>query len=407
MARLIKPLTAAQVNNAKPKDKPYKLFDGGGLFLLVTPAGGKHWKMKYRQANGKEGLLSFGSYPALSLEQARRKRDDVRTQKVSGIDPGEARRKEKEELKSQARNTFGAISNAWVEVMESKVAPQSLAHYKGILRRELIPTLGNIPITSIRPNDFLEVLRGIESRGNIPTCKKAKQICSSIMRYGIALGLVEIDPLPSINILLKTQKVVHFAATLDADKLGKILCAIDEYGLIRGCKTTKNALKMMPYVFVRNAELRNAKWKDIDFESCEWRYNVSKTNTQHIVPLAPQVISILKDSYEVYGDSEYVFPHRDDPNKPMTPTGLCCALRHAGVRYNEMTIHGFRAVARTLLEEILGERYDIIEQQLAHRVRDPNGRAYNRTQHLDERKRMMIRWANYLDELKEKARHNF
>lgn len=404
MARLVKPLTATQVQNAKPKEAAYKLFDGGGLFLQVTPAGGKHWKMKYRQSNGKEGLLSFGAYPAVSLEQARRKRDEARTQKAAGHDPGEVKRQEKADMQSLAKNSFRAVADAWMELASAKVTPQTMRNYRMVINTYLMPSLGNRHIKDIKPSEFLEAMREIEKRDIAATCKKACQLCSQIMQYAIALGLVEIDPIPSIRILLKPHRVKHRAAILDPLELGKLLLKIDTYGDEKGYYVVKYALQIMPYIFVRTAELINAKWNDIDFDSCEWRYTVNKTNTPHIVPLAPQVIAILKKLHVGTGNGELLFPNMRDYNNTISEVTMIGALRRMGYTPQEMSIHGFRATARTLLDEVLRERYDLIEHQLAHTVRDPNGRAYNRTQHLEERKRMMERWADYLDELREKAR---
>ena len=403
MARMIRPLTVAQINNAKPREKPYKIFDGGGLFVQVTPAGGKHWKMKYRQANGKEGLLSFGRYPALSLEQARRKRDEAKSQLLSGRDPAELRRQEKAAMQSLAQNTFHAISNDWLELTRAQVTPRSLKNYKMILDKYLLPPLGGMPIRNIRPGDFLDAFRRIEAKGAIPTARKASQLCSGIMRYAIALGIVEINPIPSINTLLKPCRTRNFCAITESGQLGKLLCRLDAYGEKKGSIIVKTAMRIMPYVFVRTTELTHAKWSDINFETCEWRYTVSKTNTPHIVPLAPQVIALLKELKKYTGDGELVFPNARDRRRPISEVTMIGVLRRMGIARNEMTIHGFRATARTLLEEVLGERYDFIEHQLAHAVRDPNGRAYNRTAHLAERKRMMSRWADYLDTLRATA----
>ena len=402
MARLVKPLTAAQINNAKSRETSYKLFDGGGLFLQVTPAGGKHWKMKYRQANGKEGLLSFGAYPALSLEQARRKRDEAKSQLVSGRDPAELRRQAKGEMRSQ--NTFRAITNAWLELTRAKVAPQSLRNYKTIIDKYLLPPLGDMPIQRVRPGDFLDAFRHIEGKGTIATSRKASQLCSSIMRYAIALGIVNIDPIPSINTLLKPYRAKHFPAIIEPGELGALLNRIDAYGAGRASLIVKTAMRIMPYIFVRTTELAHAKWSDMNFATCEWRYTVSKTKTPHIVPLAPQVVDLLRELKGHTGDGVFVFPNARDKSRPLSEVTLIGVLRRMGVKRQEMTIHGFRATARTLLEEVLGERYDLIEHQLAHTVRDPNGRAYNRTVHLAERKRMMARWADYLDALREAAK---
>lgn len=404
MARLIKPLTATQVQNAKPKDAPYKLFDGGGLYLHISTSGGKHWKMKYRQANGKEGLLSFGPYPAVSLEQARKKRDEARTQQAMGKDPGEVKRQERLALQTKEKFSFRAVAGEWMKLAASKVTPQTMRNYTGIVERHLFPYLGEKYIRDITPSVLVEVLRKIEGKNIQSTCKKAAQLCSQIMQYAIALGLIEIDPIPSIRPLLKTHRVTHRAALLDPQELGKLLVKIDNYGAYKGYYAVRYALRIMPYLFVRSKELITAKWADIDFEKCEWRYSVSKTKTPHIVPLAPQVMSIMDKLLAETGDSEFLFPSIRNHKKPICEVTLVNALRNMGYSSREMTIHGFRAIARTLLDEVLRERYDLIEHQLAHTVRDPNGRAYNRTQYLDDRKAMMSRWANYLDSLREKAR---
>lgn len=401
MPRVIKPLTAVQVKNAKPQNKPYKLYDGGGLFLLVTPAGGKLWRLKYRQENGKEGLLSFGSYPAVSLEQARRKRDEAKQQKASGNDPGQIARAEKAESKSLARNTFGAIAEQWIDFMGSKIAPQTLKYYNSLMKNYLLPNFGDMPVKKIKPSHLIEVFRKIEEKRTLYSSKRSCQVCSNIMQYAVALEIIEINPVPSIRPLLKVPKYGHYPAVIDPDKLGKILYKIENY---TGTESVRNAMRMMPYVFVRSSELIHARWSDMNFETCEWRYTVQKTNTPHIVPLAPQVISILNEQRAFSGDVELVFPRQNDKTKCFGPGAMTQALRFMGISHTEMTIHGFRATARTLLDEVLGERYEYIEHQLAHAVRDPNGRAYNRTEHLAERKLMMARWAAYLDELRNKAR---
>lgn len=401
MPRVIKPLTAVQVKNAKPQDKPYKLYDGGGLFLLITPAGGKLWRLKYRQESGKEGLLSFGSYPAVSLEQARRKRDEAKQQKASGNDPDQIARAEKAESRSLAKNTFGAIAGQWIDFMGSKIAPQTLKYYNSLMKNYLLPNFGDMPVKRIKPSHLIEVFRKIEEKGTLYSSKRSCQICSNVMQYAVALEIIEINPVPSIRQLLKVPKYGHFSAVTDPESLGNILYKIEQY---KGYGTIRNALRMMPYVFVRSSELMNARWKDMNFDTCEWRYTVHKTNTPHIVPLAPQVIAILDEQRKISGEYELVFPGYHDKTKIMGPCSLCSALRKLGIPYSDMTVHGFRATARTLLDEVLGERYEHIEHQLAHAVRDPNGRAYNRTEHLAERKRMMIRWAMYLDTLREKAR---
>ena len=396
MARLIKPLTATQVNNAKAKDTMYKMFDGGGLFLQVNPSGGKHWKMKYRKADGKEGLLTFGSYPEISLEQARKLRDEARAHKAAGLDPGVIRKEEKAELANRAKNTFEAIARAWLDVHATKVQPQSLAVYSRLLETVIIPSIGKRPIKEMKAPDFLALLRNLEDSGQVYKANRAANVCSMIMRFAVATGQADSDPLPALSGSLKKHPRKHMAAMIDPKEVGRLLRTIDAYG---GSFTVRSALQIAPYVFVRPTELRHARWEDIDFEAREWRYTATKTKTQHIVPLAPQVMEILQKLRALSNDCEWVFPDLWRSG-PMGRSSMVSALRSMGIGKDEMSAHGFRAIARTLLDEVLGERYDLIEQQLAHMVRDPNGRAYNRTTHLPERRKMMERWAKYLDELR-------
>ena len=397
MARLIKPLTAVQVQNAKPKDSMYKMFDGGGLFLQVNPSGGKYWKMKYRKADGKEGLLTFGGYPEISLEQARRMRDEARAQRASGLDPGIVRQEEKAERRTRASNTFEAVSREWMEVHATKVKAQTLHIYRVLLEKSVFPLIGKRPIAEMKAPDFLALLRRLEEQKQLYSVKRISIVCGMIMRFAVAAGKAEADPTPALRGSLKAHKTKHLAAMTDPKQVGRLLRTIDAYP---GSFVVSTALKIAPYVFVRPGELQHARWEDIDFDACEWRYTTSKTNTPHIVPLVPQVMKLLQELYAFTGDGEWVFPSQRQKGGPMGKTSMLAALRSMGIRDEEMTPHGFRAMARTLLDEVLGERYELIEHQLAHMVRDPNGRAYNRTVHLVERRRMMERWAQYLDELR-------
>lgn len=397
MARLIKPLTAVQVQNAKPKDSMYKMFDGGGLFLQVNPSGGKYWKMKYRKADGKEGLLTFGGYPEISLEQARRMRDEARAQRASGLDPGIVRQEEKAERRTRASNTFEAVSREWMEVHATKVKAQTLHIYRVLLEKYVFPLIGKRPIAEMKAPDFLALLRRLEEQKQLYSVKRISIVCGMIMRFAVAAGKAEADPTPALRGSLKAHKTKHLAAMTDPKQVGRLLRTIDAYP---GSFVVSTALKIAPYVFVRPGELQHARWEDIDFDACEWRYTTSKTNTPHIVPLVPQVMKLLQELYAFTGNGEWVFPSQRQKGGPMGKTSMLAALRSMGIRDEEMTPHGFRAMARTLLDEVLGERYELIEHQLAHMVRDPNGRAYNRTVHLVERRRMMERWAQYLDELR-------
>ena len=245
--------------------------------------------------------------------------------------------------------------------------------------------------------DFLDMLRRLEGQGQLYSAKRISIVCGLIMRFAVATGRADIDPLPSLRGSLKAHKTKHLASTVDPKQVGRLLRTMDAYP---GSFVVSCALKIAPYVFVRPGELQHARWAEIDFDACEWRYTTSKTSTPHIVPLAPQVMAILKDLHDLTGHQEWVFPSMRQRGEPMGKTTILAALRAMGITDEEMTPHGFRAMARTLLDEVLGERYDLIEHQLAHMVRDPNGRAYNRTVHLVERKRMMTRWADYLDELR-------
>ena len=397
MARLIKPLTAVQVQNAKPKDSMYKMFDGGGLFLQVNPSGGKYWKMKYRKADGKDGLLTFGGYPEISLEQARRMRDEARAQRASGLDPGIVRQEEKAERRTRASNTFEAVSREWMEVHATKVKAQTLHIYRVLLEKSVFPLIGKRPIAEMKAPDFLALLRRLEEQKQLYSVKRISIVCGMIMRFAVAAGKAEADPTPALRGSLKAHKTKHLAAMTDPKQVGRLLRTIDAYP---GSFVVSTALKIAPYVFVRPGELQLARWEDIDFDACEWRYTTSKTNTPHIVPLVPQVMKLLQELYAFTGNGEWVFPSQRQKGGPMGKTSMLAALRSMGIRDEEMTPHGFRAMARTLLDEVLGERYELIEHQLAHMVRDPNGRAYNRTVHLAERRRMMERWAQYLDELR-------
>ena len=397
MARLIKPLTAVQVQNAKPKDSMYKMFDGGSLFLQVNPSGGKYWKMKYRKADGKEGLLTFGGYPEISLEQARRMRDEARAQRASGLDPGIVRQEEKAERRTRASNTFEAVSREWMEVHATKVKAQTLHIYRVLLEKSVFPLIGKRPIAEMKAPDFLALLRRLEEQKQLYSVKRISIVCGMIMRFAVAAGKAEADPTPALRGSLKAHKTKHLAAMTDPKQVGRLLRTIDAYP---GSFVVSTALKIAPYVFVRPGELQHARWEDIDFDACEWRYTTSKTNTPHIVPLVPQVMKLLQELYAFTGNGEWVFPSQRQKGGPMGKTSMLAALRSMGIRDEEMTPHGFRAMARTLLDEVLGERYELIEHQLAHMVRDPNGRAYNRTVHLAERRRMMERWAQYLDELR-------
>lgn len=391
------PLTDTACKNARPKDKPYKRADEKGLLLLINPNGGKYFRFKYRFA-GKEKTLALGVYPDTSLKEARDQRDLARKQLVNGIDPGEHRKAFKQLKAESAANSFEVIAREWgAKKVETWTAKNNRS--KRLLERNILPWLGPKPITELLPKDILACLRRIEERGTIETAHRTLQICGQVFRYAVATGRLERDLTSDLRGALPAAKSEHFAAITDPKQVAELLRAIDGY---QGSLVSLCALKLAPLVFVRPGELRHAEWAHIDLAAKEWRYLVSKTQVQHIVPLSTQAVGILDKIKPVTGRGRTVFPSERTPNgdRCMSENTLNAALRRLGYGKDIMTAHGFRALARTILDEVLGFRPDFIEHQLAHAVRDPNGRAYNRTAHLAERHKMMQVWSDYLDNLK-------
>jgi integrase len=395
------PLSDPACKNAKPKDKAYKLADEKGMFLLINPNGSKYFRLKYR-FNGKEKTLALGVYPETSLKTAREDRDKARKQIIDGIDPNENKKAVKQSKAESAANSFEVIAREWYE---RNMGDKSTDHKKrvtGLFERDLFPYIGNKPITDLKAPELLAALRRIEARNAIETAHRALQVCGQVFRYAIATGRTERDITPDLRGSLMTIKGGHFSAVTEPKQAAELLRAIDGYS---GSFVVKSALQLAPLVFVRPGELRQAEWEHIDFETKEWRYLVTKTQTPHIVPLSAQALTILQELKPLTGNGRYVFPSARTPNgsRPMSDMALLAALRRMGIGKDEMTVHGFRALARTVLDEVLGFRPDFIEHQLAHAIKDPNGRAYNRTAHLAERRKMMQSWADYLDGLKNGA----
>lgn len=390
----------AQLNDAielaKLKNKDHKVYIGSGLLLKVTPQSKTYWRFKYR-FNGKEKSLAFGVYPEITLKRANEKLREARDLLDRDIDPSEHKKQIKNTAKDNLANSFEVIAREWFVKYKST---WSDTHGKKIITRlekDVFPWIGDKPLIEITPPILLKVVQRIENRGAVETAHRALGNCSKVFKYAIASGKAERDPAQDISNALAPVKKSHFPAITDPKRLGEILQIFDDY---QGTYTVKCALKLAPLVFVRPGELRQAKWADINFETAEWRYLVTKTSTEHIVPLSHQALNILQDLRSYNHNSEFVFPSARSNKRPMSDNALLSALRSMGLSKDEITIHGFRATARTLLDEVLGFRPDYIEHQLAHAVRDPNGRAYNRTAHLDKRKDMMQAWADYLDKLK-------
>jgi integrase len=390
------PLSDIKIRNAKPAEKPVRLFDERGLYLEVSPAGGKWWRLKYRFA-GKEKRLSLGVYPDVSLKDARDSREECRKMLASGVDPSENRKARKSASSDRASNSFEVVTREWFAKFSPGWAVSHSGRILEFFERDVFPWLGDRAISDVTAKDLLGVIRRIEGRGALDTAHRARGRCGQVLRYAVATGRCDRDPSVDLRGALPAAKGGHFAATTEPAKLAGILRAMDGY---QGEVTVRCALRLAPLVFVRPGELRAAKWKDIDFDAAEWRYVVTKTKVAHIVPLSRQAITILRELEPLTSNGAYVFPGARTRLRPMSDNAILAAMRRMGIGKEEMSGHGFRAVARTILDEVLGFRPDYIEHQLAHAVRDPNGRAYNRTAHLAERKKMMQEWADYLEKLK-------
>lgn len=389
-------LTDIAIRSAKPADKPIKLTDGGGLYLLLNPNGSRWWRLDYRYG-GKRKTLSMGIYPDVGLKDARIRRDDARKLLASEVDPGENRKAVKAAKFERATNSFEAIAREW---FARNSATWKASHGDRIIRRferDLFPWIGGKPIAELTAPEVLAAVRKIEDRGALETAHRALSNCGQVFRYAIATGRARRDISADLRGALRPVKTEHFPAITDPKQVGPLLRAMDGY---TGSQIVRYALRLAPLVFVRPGELRNAEWANIDLEAAEWRYTVTKTNTPHIVPLSRQAVEILTELQALTGDGRYLFPSARTNSRPMSDNAILSALRRMGIDKEEMTGHGFRAMARTILDEVLGVRPDYIEHQLAHAVRDPNGRAYNRTAHLPERRKMMQQWADYLDKLK-------
>lgn len=390
------PLTDTAIRNAKPREKAYKLADEKGLFLLVNPNGAKWWRHKFR-IDGKEKLLSLGVYPDVGLKEARQKRDDTRKMLAEGIDPGAQRKAQKASRAERSANCFEVIAREWLENRKDSVMPGQTAKTLAIFENDVFPWMGSTAVAEVDAPLVLSIIRRIDQRGARYTAHRAKQRISQVMRYAIATGRAQRDPCPDLKGAIPAPKTENLPAITNPNDVAELLRAIDGF---KGTFVVKCALEIAPRVFVRPGELRKAEWERIDLDKAEWRYFVTKTKTEHLVPLATQVVATLRELYALTGHGRYVLPGRD-PQKPMSEAAVNAALRRLGYdTRTEITGHGFRAMARTILHEELHQKPEVIEHQLAHQVPDALGTAYNRTKFLKERKAMMQLWADYLDKLK-------
>jgi len=393
------PLSDTAIRKVKPSAKPARFFDGGGLYLQVSPAGAKLWRFKYR-FDGKEKLLAFGAYPHVTLAAARKRRDDARNQLADGIDPSEHRRAAKAARAGLAANTFEVIGREWYAKTAPMLADNTKAKLLRFLELDVFPWIGARPIASLAAADLIHVIERIEQRGAMDIARRVHNYMGRIFRYAVGRGLVSRDPSRDIELkdILPPEDVQHHASVTDPKAVGGLLRAIDGF---TGAYATRCALRLAALVFVRPGELRHAEWTEFDFEKAEWRIPAGKMKMkeQHIVPLSVQAIAILRELQPLTGSGRYVFPSERSGARPMSENTVNAALRRLGYTKHEMTGHGFRSMASTLLHE-LGLPHAVIERQLAHGERNKVSAAYNFAEYLPERRKMMQQWADYLDRLK-------
>ena len=391
------PLTDAAIRQAKPSDRSRKLYDSRGLYLEIAPRGTKAWRFKYRFAD-REKRISLGIYPEISLKLARERRDEARKLLARDIDPSAYRKAQKQSQRHWARDSFEAVAGEWLAKHSPNWSTDHARRLERKLAQNVFPYIGAKPVGEVTAPELLAVVRRVEERGHLQMAHGIHQTCGRVLRYAAATGRAERDVSWDLRGALPPAKGKHFAAITDPKEVGPLLRLLDGYS---GTLPVRCALRLAPLVFVRPGELRKAEWSGIDLEGAEWRYTATKTGTPHVVPLAHQAVAILREVHTLTGHGRYVFPNARYPHRerPMSDTTLWGAFRALDIPRDRMTMHGFRAMARTILDEVLGFRPDFIEHQLAHAVRDPNGRAYNRTAFLPERRVMMQAWADYLDRL--------
>ena len=393
------PLTDKQVKATQPAEKDYKLSDEKGMFLHVTKSGARYWRLKYRY-QGKEKLLALGVYPEISLKQARQRRDEARQLLSEGIDPSAKKHADKHTAETINQNSFELIAREWFKV---KLTDKTEGHQRRVLRaleQDLFPSLGKHPISQITAPQLLDTLRKIEERGAVETAHRSKQITGQIFRYAIATGRTDRDISADLKGALTPPKKKHFAALTEPRDVGRLMLAIDQFP---GTPVVKAALQLSALWFCRPGELRHLEWNQINWDERRIEITAEKTHQAHIIPLSKQAIAILEALHPLTSRSRYVFPSARGASRPLSENAVRVALRSMGYDNNSHTPHGFRATARTLLDEVLNYRVEWIEQQLAHAVKDANGRAYNRTKHLTQRTEMMQKWADYLDQLRIQA----
>ncbi|MBF0123752.1 MAG: integrase arm-type DNA-binding domain-containing protein [Magnetococcales bacterium] len=392
-------LTVAKINHTKPIDKIQHLLDGEGLLLEIRTTGGKYWRFRYTY-NGKANWLSLGKYPYITLAEARQKRIEYKTMLAHGINPSDERKKAKAiQQKAIKATTFEDVATEWYK---KKSTTWSVSHRNGVslkLKNHILPMIGTIPIDQITKQQMIECLRKIEEKGVVETAKRSNVICNQVFEYAIITNRATINPTINLAQILTATEVKHHAAITEPDKLGKLLADIEAMEGTR--EVVKVATQLLPMLLCRPGELCRAEWSEIDFNKATWTISGHKMKTKqdHCVPLSNQALRLFRKAYAITGQGQWVFPMKQKTTACIWANEINAALRSIGYESDTITGHGFRATARTMLEEQLHYPYDLIEHQLAHKVNDPLGRAYNRTTKLPERKEMIQKWADYLDQL--------
>ena len=397
-ATQINKLRDITIKNAKSKEKPYPLSDGQSLYIEIMPNGGKYWRLRYRFA-GKQKRIAFGVYPEVGIKEAREKASKARQLLRDGLDPSDVKRERKLQSHISAESSFSIVAKEWFDKEKLHWSEGHTIRVDRFVQKYLNPDLGKRPISEISPQELLAVLRKKESEGRHNTAHRVKQTAGQIFRYAVATGRAPRDPSRDLDGALTKPVEKHFAAITDPAGVKKLLIAMDGFD---GTKVVEVALKLSPLVFVRPKELRHMAWSEVDLEKRLWSIPAEKMKLKlsHLVPLSSQAVDLLKEIEPHTGRYKYVFPNARGISRPLSENGVRTALRTLGYTNEQMTPHGFRAMARTLLDEVLGYRIDWIEHQLAHAVKDTNGRAYNRTTHIEQRREMMQKWSDYLDSLK-------
>lgn len=405
MPKLAKPLSDIQIKNAKPKEKPYTLADGGSMYLEIMPTGSKIWRMAYRQANGKNNRLTFGAYPEVSLLDARVKRMDARKLKAAGTDPAQMRDEISRLAVDKANNTFEKLAREW---HTNRLSTWHQTTARDTLRRlevDIFPEIGGMPIASITHKHMIDALRKIEARGACEIAHRVKATCARVFSYASQQGIENRNPAADLKDVLKPVQSGHFAA-ITSDELPAFLAAMNRNDA-RLFMPTRIALRLMMLLFVRTSELIETPWSEINFESGEWvipwqrmkrgKLTVNPDKTNHHVCMSRQAIELLRELHTLTGGGKYLFPNQRDHEKPMSNGALLMALKRLGYK-NKMTGHGFRTLAMSTIKERLGYRHEVVDRQLAHAQKDKVTSAYDRAQFLHERKKMMQDWADFIEE---------